>query len=63
LDAGETKNGHPRVFPFTEDLVKLFADLWKDHEKLKDNGKVCPYVFQRGGERISKAFGPHGTTR
>lgn len=52
LDPGTTKNTAGRVFPFTDELRTLFADLWKEHEALVKKGKLCPWVFHRNGRGI-----------
>jgi integrase len=55
LDPFRTKNQAGRVFPFTDTLRALLADLWSEHEALAKAGTICPYVFHRGGKRI-KSF-------
>lgn len=58
LDPGTTKNKAGRVFPFTDELTRLFDGLWKAHEALsKKNGKLCPHVFHRNGKRIKSIRG------
>lgn len=57
LDPGTTKNQAGRVFPFTDELARLFAALWAAHEKLAKQGTICPYVFQRGGKQIKSLRG------
>ena len=52
LDPGTTKNRAGRVFPFTDELTRLFDDLWTQHERLKKKGTICPHVFHRNGKRI-----------
>lgn len=57
LEAGTTKNGEARVFPFTPHLRTLFDALWQEHDALKRRGVICPYVFQRRGARIQSFRG------
>ena len=52
LDAHTTKNDEGRVFPFTVDLEKILTAQLAIHEQLKAAGTICPFVFQRNGERI-----------
>jgi integrase len=61
LDAGTTKNGEGRVFPFTSALRRLFDELWKEHEALKQAGTICPYVFHRQGARMKSIRGAWDT--
>ena len=60
LDAGTTKNRAGRVFPFTDQLRELFEGLWQEHETLRQQGTICPYVFQRNGRRIKSLRGRLG---
>jgi site-specific recombinase XerD len=57
LDAGTTKNRAGRVFPFNDELRRLFAALWTEHQSLRDGDTICPYVFQRSGKRIKSLRG------
>jgi integrase len=52
LDAHTTKNGEPRVFPFTTELETILMGQLAEHERLKAAGTICPFVFHRNGERI-----------
>ncbi|HEY0873604.1 MAG TPA: site-specific integrase [Vicinamibacterales bacterium] len=52
LDAHTTKNGEPRVFPFTTELETILTGQLAEHERLKVAGTICPFVFHRNGERI-----------
>lgn len=47
LDAGTTKNGEGRVFPFTADLRVLLEARQAEHDRLKKAGHLCPFVFVR----------------
>lgn len=57
LDPGTTKNGEGRVFPMTDDLRALLQGQHAEHERMKQAGHLCPYVFfrevadERGGEK------------
>ena len=37
--------------PITE-LVAVINAAWTEHERLKDAGTICPYVFHRNGKEI-----------
>ncbi len=52
LDAHTTKNGEARSFPFTTDIETILKGQLAEHERLKTAGTICPFVFQRNGERI-----------
>ncbi|MEO8683176.1 MAG: tyrosine-type recombinase/integrase, partial [Vicinamibacterales bacterium] len=60
LDAGTTKNGEGRVFPFTEALKAVLASQHAEHLRLKKAGQIEPWVFfrmtatGRGGARQPK---------
>jgi integrase len=47
LEPGTTKNGKGREFPFTRDLRALLEGQLADHERLKKQGTVVPWVFYR----------------
>ena len=57
LDAGTTKNGEGRVFPFTAELRALLKARHAEHLRLKKAGHIVPQVFfrevaeERGGEK------------
>lgn len=62
FDAGEvrldtSKNGEGRVFPMNDDLHALLRARYREHERLKKAGHICPLVFfrlvaeGRGGEK------------
>jgi len=55
LEAGTTKSGEPRVFPFTNELRQLLREQWVEHEELRRRGTICPSVFHRDGKPI-KSF-------
>lgn len=52
LDAHTTKNGEARSFPFTADIEMILKDQLAEHERLKAAETICPFVFQRNGERM-----------
>jgi integrase len=62
LDAGVTKNGEGRVFPFTDSLRDVLEAQHVEHERLKKAGQICPLVFwrmladHRGGEKKPTAI-------
>ena len=47
LDAGTTKNGEGRVFPMTAALRTVLQAQHAEHERLKEAGKIEPWVFFR----------------
>jgi integrase len=58
LDAGATKNGDGRVYPFTNALEALLKALHVEHEARKKAGEIVPYVFPRkNGKRIKNVRG------
>jgi integrase len=65
LDPHTTKNDEGRTFPFTDAVARLLEAQKAEHERLKANGVICPWVFNRSnrkvkGRRITtfiKAFG------
>ncbi len=59
LDAGSTKNGDGRVFPFTQELRHVLDDQLVVAEGLKKAGIITPYVFffrvgEKAGKRITE---------
>lgn len=52
LDAHTTKNGEARSFPFTADIEAILKAQLAEHEHLKAEKTICPFVFHRNGERI-----------
>ena len=61
LDAGATKNGEGRVFPFTAELRRVFEDQQAIAERLKrESETIVRYVFcytagQKAGKRITES--------
>jgi integrase len=45
------------VFPFTDTLRTLIDDLWAEHEALQGQQKLCRFVFQRNGKRVTDLRG------
>lgn len=62
LDAGTTKNGDGRLFPFTIELERLLLVQKAEHDRLKKAGHLMPNVFfrevaeERGGEKKPKSI-------
>ena len=56
LEPGQTKNAEGRSISYEplQDLVTTIDEQWKEHERLKMEGTICPYVFNRQGKRISE---------
>ena len=54
LEPGTTKNQAGRVFPFTDALDTLITELWRQHEALKEQETICPYVFHRNGKEADQ---------
>ena len=57
LDPGTTKNRDGRSFPFTAALETLLKDQLAEHQRLKQAGRLVPYVFHRDGARIKSLRG------
>lgn len=59
LEPGTTKNDEGRTIPYglLPELVKAIDAAWKEHERLKTEDRICPYVFHRNGKRIKVFFG------
>jgi integrase len=60
LDAGTTKNGDGRVFPFTRELRRVLNDQQQIAEQLKQAGVITPHVFvytvgQKTGKQITES--------
>ena len=66
LDPGSTKNDDGRVFPMTNALRALLEAQHAEHLRLKQAGKVIPWVFfrmiarGRGGEKDTKPIRTFG---
>ncbi len=53
LEAGTTKNGEARVFPFTRELRALLeAQRAYTDAVQRERGIICPHVFHRNGKPI-----------
>jgi integrase len=52
LYAGTTKNQEARTFPLTSELRELLLVQKAKTDALKQQGIICPYVFNRDGIRI-----------
>jgi integrase len=52
LDPGTTKNREGRSFPFTVALESLLTDQKHEHDRLKEEGRIVPFVFHRDGKPI-----------
>lgn len=54
LEPGATKNKEGRTLPYEllPDLLAVIDAQWEEHERLKGEGTICPYVFQRDGAPI-----------
>jgi integrase len=61
LARGETKSGHPRVFPFAA-MPQLSAVLHEQRERTsaleREHGVIIPHVFHRAGRPIRNPYGP-----
>lgn len=61
LEPGTTKNKQGRTFPYgaIPELRDAIETQWREHERLKKQGNLVPWVFHRDGLRIRsflKAF-------
>jgi integrase len=54
LEPGTTKSLEGRTFPYANlpELETVIEERWRAHERLKQKGTICPYVFHRHGEQV-----------
>jgi integrase len=52
LDPNTTKNDEGRTFPFTHALERLLDAQKEEHDHLKANGVICPWVFNRSNRKV-----------
>jgi integrase len=52
LDPHTTKNDDGRTFPFTDALSELLEVQKAEHDRLRAEGVLCPWVFHRTGKRV-----------
>jgi integrase len=52
LDPHTTKNDEGRTFPFTDALARLLEAQKAEHERLKADGVICPWVFNRSNRKV-----------
>jgi hypothetical protein len=52
LDPHTTKNDEGGSFPFTDALERLLQAQKAEHERLKDEGVICPWVFNRSNRKV-----------
>ena len=52
LDPHTTKNDEGRTFPFTDALERVLEAQSAEHERLKANGVICPWVFNRSNRKV-----------
>jgi integrase len=52
LDPHTTKNDEGRTFPFTDALERLLEAQRAEHERLKAEGVICPWVFNRSNRKV-----------
>jgi integrase len=52
LDPHTTKNDEGRTFPFTDALEQLLEAQKGDHDRLKAEGVICPWVFNRTNKKV-----------
>lgn len=55
LEPGTTKNREGRTFVFGTivDLAAAIETQWTEHERLREKGIICPWVFHRSGKPIN----------
>jgi integrase len=54
LEAGTTKNREARQFPFTSELRTILEAQKAKADALAKAGKICPWVFNRGGKPLGE---------
>jgi integrase len=52
LDPHTTKNDEGRTFPFTDALEQLLEAQKAEHDRLKANDVICPWVFKRSNRKV-----------
>src|SRR5437899_5328958 len=52
LDPHTTKNDEGRTFPFTDALQELLEAQKAEHDRSRNGGVLCPWVFHRTGTRV-----------
>ena len=52
LDPHTTKNDEGRTFPFTDALHELLEAQKAEHDRLKTEEVLCPWVFHRTGKKV-----------
>lgn len=58
LDVGTTKSGEGRTLPFglVSELVDAIGLQWREHERLRGSGTICPWVFFRRNGKPVRSF-------
>jgi integrase len=52
LDSHTTKNDEGRTFPFTDALQQLLEAQKEEHDRLKAEDVICPWVFNRTNKKV-----------
>jgi integrase len=52
LDPHTTKNDEGRTFPFTDALEQVLKAQKAEHDRLKAEGVICPWVFNRTNKKV-----------
>ena len=52
LDPHTTKNDESRTFPFTDALEQVLETQKAEHDRLKAEGVICPWVFNRTNKKV-----------
>jgi integrase len=52
LDPHTTKNDEGRTFPFTDALQQLLEAQKHEHDRLKAEDAICPWVFNRTNKKV-----------
>jgi integrase len=52
LDPHTTKNDEGRTFRFTDSLQQLLETQKAEHDRLKAEGVLCPWLFHRTGKKV-----------
>ena len=52
MDPHTTKNDEGRTFPFTDSLERLLQAQKGEHDELRAEAVICPWVFNRSNRKV-----------